>query len=389
MLKVNYLTRPWFFDISLELIKELKHKVELNVIIVIAPATAGYLGLTAKDFDKYKNKTLSIDKVLTGEAYQRLYHYFDGANVLCKFEEHKESSYKNLLGWFKLLKKNSYLLGANLNIIETLSLADWYWLFRIRNRKIFYIIHDPVPHTGEGRKRDQNMIKIYFPFIDKFITYSQFSSKLFSKHFIAYKHKLLTLKMPVFDSHKIRGLVSTSEKNRRKIVFFGRISPYKGVELFYEAAANLAEKYSDVDFIIAGKVFEDYQPYFLEHNPFENIIIKNRFIDLKELNVIMQDAYLCVLPYLDATQSGVIMTSYAFNLPVLISNCEGLLEYCFDKEHFSFSNNNLESLTSQLEQVIENPDWVENYKQEIIDYKQENISSKNSDKIIEGISSKS
>ena len=144
--------------------------------------------------------------------------------------------------------------------------------------------------------------------------------------------------MPVFTSQKLPVKTTAKKSGIKKIVFFGRISPYKGVELFYDAAVALSAKNADVEFVIAGKAHEGYDPGFLKNNQVPAVTIRNHFIDLPELAEIMSDADLCVLPYFDATQSGVIMTCYAFGLPVLVSDSPGLLEYCFDRENFSFEN---------------------------------------------------
>ena len=286
------------------------------------------------------------------------------------------------IAWRNLLRKNPALLNADFNIIETLSLADWFFLLRLRRKNIYYIIHDPQPHTGEGRGRTEKINNLYFPKIQKFITYSQFSTRLFRQHYPAYANKVLTFKMPVFTSQKVELKTPPLPSANKKIVFFGRISPYKGVELFYEAAVKISAQQSNVSFIIAGKAYDDYNPDFLHNNTNPAIAIRNRFIGLDELAEIMGDADLCVLPYFDATQSGVIMTCYAFNLPVLVSNCEGLLEYCFDKDNFSFENKNLNSLVEKMQALINNPTMLLNNRKQIESYAGQNVSLMNSDMVI-------
>lgn len=382
MMEVNYITRPWFFDISIEFIKELKQQVKLNVILIIAPATVGYLGLAEDEGKQYLNKTLKLENVLKGENYNRLYSYFDGANVFCKFEQHNESSYHNALGWFKLLWKHPELFRAKFNIIESLSLADWYFLIRFRNKNLKYIIHDPVAHTGEERGRVALTAKYYFPYINQFITYSQFSAGLFEKHYPKFKDKLLTFKMPVYTSLNLHKKVNSVSNNRKKVVFFGRISPYKGTELFYNVAAELSAQYPETDFVIAGKTIENYHPDFLNHNPHQNIIIKNKFIDLDELFDLMNDADFCVLPYLDATQSGVVMTAYAFNLPVLVSDCPGLLEYCFDSKNYSFVNGDFNDLKLKMKTLLDNAELLEANRKQIINYTKQNVSKKNAELVV-------
>jgi len=378
MLNVNYITRPWFFDISVEFIREFKKQVNLTVIIIVSPESAGYLGINDADAKTYLDKILPLAEVLKGEQYRRLNPYFEGANVVCKFEQHKESHYKNALGWIKLFNQYPKLLKADFNIIETLSLADWYFLIRLRNKKIFYIIHDPQPHTGEGRGRVEMINKLYFPNIQKFITYSNFSTELFKAHYPAYADKVITFKMPVFTSQKLPVKTTSKKPGIKKIVFFGRISPYKGVELFYDAAVALSAKNADVEFVIAGKAHEGYDPGFLRNNQVPAVTIRNHFIDLPELAEIMSDADLCVLPYFDATQSGVIMTCYAFGLPVLVSDCPGLLEYCFDRENFSFENKNLQHLIEKMQHLIDNDTLLNANREQIKEYAAQNVSLLNS-----------
>lgn len=378
MLTVNYITRPWFLDVAVEFINEFKHHVRLNVILIIAPQTASYLGINPKEAKKYLNKTLKIEDVLHGDNKERFYPYFKGTNVFCKFEQHKESSFQNTLSWHKLLKENKNLASADFNVIETLSLADWYFLIRFRNKSLYYIMHDPVPHTGEERGRTAKINKLYFPYIKGFITYSKFASNLFKNYYPKYSSKLFTFSLPIYTSVNVKPHQDIVAK-KNKVVFFGRISPYKGVQLFYDAATRLVNKFPNTQFIIAGKSTDDYQPEFLSINRHPNIIILNQFIDLDQLYEIMSDAKFCVLPYIDATQSGVIMTSYAFNLPVLVSNCEGLLEYCFDQENFSFINGDVEDLTRKIEYLLVDEVFVQNYESAINNFKQQNVSRQNVD----------
>jgi glycosyltransferase involved in cell wall biosynthesis len=127
------------------------------------------------------------------------------------------------------------------------------------------------------------------------------------------------------------------------ILFFGRIESYKGVDLLIDAffKSNLLSK--GVKLVIAGKGRIVHDKSALP----QNVVLINRFIENEELaNLIFHCKYV-VLPYLSATQSGCVMSAYAFNKPVLatdvgdfsltIENCStGLI--CKANDEFSLCN---------------------------------------------------
>src|ERR1700761_3687417 len=289
MLTVNYITRPYFNDISLELIQELKKKCILNVIIIVSTWNIDYLEVK-DDSIKGFGKPFELTDDLAKKIYSRYESYFNGANVILRYEEPKESSLKNTFSWRKLLSANKSIMHADLTILESLSLiADWYLLFKIRKEKIYYIMHDPVPHTGENRKLGKWLLETYYKHINKFVLYSSFSTDLFNSNYPQYAGKTITLKTPIYYNLKLPVEVETSPF-KKKVLFFGRISPYKGVELFYSAAEQLSKEFKDVQFIIAGKSIQNYNPAFLEKNSNANIGVINQFINLDTLAKLMTES---------------------------------------------------------------------------------------------------
>lgn len=383
MLTVNYITRPYFHDIALELIQELKQKCILNVIIIVSPWNIDYLEVKDESIKGY-GKPFKLTEDISNKIYTKYKSYFDGANVIFRYEEPKESSLKNTLSWMKLLSSNKSILKADLNILESFSItADWYLLFKIRNKTLFSIMHDPVPHTGEGHRWVDLVGATYHKYVNKFLLYSSFSTNLFNDNFPQFAGKAITLKTPIYNNLKIPVKTKASHF-KKKVLFFGRISPYKGVELFYAAAEQLSREFKDVQFIIAGKAITGYSPEFLDNNSNPNIKILNQFIDLNTLGELMTESSFCVLPYLDATQSGVVMTAYAYDLPVLVSDCPGLLEYCFDPSNFSFKNGDLSDLISKMRNLLLSESLLQENKKSITSYADMNVSENNVNKILKG-----
>lgn len=380
MRSVTYITRPYFNDIALELIQELKHKCLLNVVINISTWNIDYLEVKDDAHNGF-GKSFKLTESLSNQIYERYASYFEGANIIFRYEEHKETSVKNTLSWMRLLSENKSILQSDLIILESLSVfADWYLMLKLRNKRLYYVMHDPVPHSGE-RHRASKLKHGYYKYVDKFLLYSTFSTDLFNDNFPQHAGKAITLQTPIYSNLKIAARAKTGS-SRKKVLFFGRISPYKGVELFYSAAEQLSKEFPDVLFTIAGKSLPNYSPDFLVENANPNIQIMNKFIDLHTLSKLMTESTLCVLPYLDATQSGVVMTAYAYDLPVLVSDCPGLLEYCFDPANFSFKNGDLNDLIVKMQHILLDESLIKENKRMIASYANLNVSENNVSKIL-------
>jgi glycosyltransferase involved in cell wall biosynthesis len=110
----------------------------------------------------------------------------------------------------------------------------------------------------------------------------------------------------------------------QNILFFGRISPYKGIEYLCEAMTIVHEALPKATLTIAGggKLYFDTTKY--DKLPYINIT--NRYIGMEELASLLTKCTVTVCPYTDATQSGVIMTSYSLCKPVVATNVGGLGE---------------------------------------------------------------
>lgn len=112
------------------------------------------------------------------------------------------------------------------------------------------------------------------------------------------------------------------------MLFYGRISPYKGVEYLIEAALLARAQLPELKVIIAGKPTYSLDTKSIEQDrTFEFL---NGYIPNQQLAHLIHRSALIVCPYTDATQSGVIMTAYAFHKPVLATSVGGIPEMVED-----------------------------------------------------------
>ncbi len=109
------------------------------------------------------------------------------------------------------------------------------------------------------------------------------------------------------------------------VLFFGRIVAYKGLDLLVEAVNLVACKFADVRVCIAGEghVPEKMRKSLSQTSGFQLI---NRYIAPADVADLFLSAKMVVLPYKDASQSGVVPLSYSFARPVITTTVGGLHE---------------------------------------------------------------
>ncbi|WP_375469911.1 glycosyltransferase family 4 protein [uncultured Nostoc sp.] len=109
------------------------------------------------------------------------------------------------------------------------------------------------------------------------------------------------------------------------LLFFGRILPYKGLKYLLEAMPLIAECIPEVKLIIAGKG-ENIRQYFPNGYDEKRYKIINDFIPLEEVGNLFKRSTATVLPYIEASQSGVAALSYGMGTLVVASEVGGLSE---------------------------------------------------------------
>src|SRR5206468_12786006 len=119
-----------------------------------------------------------------------------------------------------------------------------------------------------------------------------------------------------------------SDNSSEYVLLFGKIKPYKGVETLLEAARKVRKKLGNkFRVIIAGKGSKTFLDSLLRTDDLEYIHIENRFIPDIEIPKLFRNARFLVLPYIDASQSGVMSLAYTFSKPVIVSNVGSIAEY--------------------------------------------------------------
>ena len=239
------------------------------------------------------------------------------------------------------------------DIVHVTSAQEWNpaigWFVRHRLKKpLIYTIHDVIHHEGtpvyfritEGLFRNMP---------DGFVVLTDRSKEILTAKGIP-SEKILTAPHGVYDFFT---RYTKDIPEQQEILFFGRIEPYKGVQVLLEAARPLLDEYPDWKLRIAGG--GDITPYqgLLDHPRIE---VTNRFLSNEEVAEAMQRCAITALPYISASQSGVIPTAYAFGKAVIATNVGGIPDMVRDGETgLLVPPNDPEALRAGLRRLMEDP----------------------------------
>jgi glycosyltransferase involved in cell wall biosynthesis len=167
------------------------------------------------------------------------------------------------------------------------------------------------------------------------------------------------------------------ERNYRKrsteklrVLFFGSVRPYKGVDILIEAFSLLPENFKKkVTLVIAGKPLMNVKKLKDAAEKFEiesSIDWKLGFIEDRDIPELFNESDVLVLPYRHIDGSGVLALSLDFSIPVIASNIGGFSELVEDGESgFLVEPENPLALSKCLETVLSDQRLREKMRQNI------------------------
>jgi len=202
----------------------------------------------------------------------------------------------------------------------------------ISKTRICFICHNVMPH--ESTRLDQVLSKYAFLKTRHFIVHSEEDRR----HLLSLKPRAVVRKN-VHPTYAIFGDFAAHEKiqartelgiapDKKTLLFFGLIRPYKGLKYLILAMADIA-KSIDCVLLVVGEFYEPKEEYLslikqlrLE----EHIVIRDEYVKNEAVSLYFSSADVVVLPYVTATQSGIVQIAFGLNKPVITTNVGGLPE---------------------------------------------------------------
>lgn len=250
------------------------------------------------------------------------------------------------------------------------------WSYRIgsafRTKKHVMFCHDPIAHSSAWqvyriisdyllKKCDEIFVltKSFIPIIEK-----NFGVSSNHVHFVPHG------RMSIYKDNDSKSDNNT-ETDCYNFIFFGNITGYKGLNILgkaYRLLLDEPDNGKEYKLTIAGR--GDFSPFREVYDGLPSVQLENRFIPDDEVaEIFRKPNSILILPYLDATQSGVIPIAMEFGVPVIASDTGGLREQLNDGElGVLFECGNEEALKNAMKNMTEHPELVLELKKKTKSY---------------------
>ncbi len=316
-MKIIYYSYPFFADCDFPLVKALQDK-GLDVHYYM-PLHRNFQKASILEFDKPLRKMEFVKASQMGEM--QMYREcvdLDRLYFIKAFPRNKLW----IPSWCLWVYTLWHMKRQRADIIH----IDWQYsdhferfLFRhCLGKKKVLTVHDPIMHSGQPNAATEEIKRLrIFHWADHFILLNKLQATEFSNKYSISPSNISFSKLPNYDSiSKI--LPISSPLNGDYILFFGNIIPYKGLEYLLDAMIKVHAYWPNLKLVVAGSG----ELYFNQskYAGFDYLVWIHRYIGIGELVGLLINCEFVVCPYKDATQSGVIHTTFALGVPVVATN---------------------------------------------------------------------
>lgn len=305
-MRILYLTVPSFFDLEISLIRELTKIVDLKVLMIVSP-------------ESMHSSAFSIDKldercdIIPATEYRGLEKYANMINLNDWYIANNPDN--SILHGISLAKKIRKFYNANgftfLHSTTACKTATMNLPFYAGLKNTLYTLHDPIPHKKQNLFDDIVRSRMMLRSFKNLLFLSDALIEPFCKQYGHARENIYFSRLSVYDF--LQSYPHKPNQYGEYILFFGRIDEYKGVDILIKAYLDSQASKEGVKLIVAGKGTLNDIPEILP----DNVKIINRYIPNDELAHLIRNCKFVVLPYRTATQSGCVMSAFAFNKPIL------------------------------------------------------------------------
>ena len=207
---------------------------------------------------------------------------------------------------------------------------------RFTATRVMFICHNVFPH--ERSVIDQALVRLALTQGQFFIVQSE--KDLHDLKRLLPGAQVRRAAHPIYEALALGGTMTAGEAKRqlgiegKVLLFFGFVREYKGLKYLLRAMPQVMGRI-ETHLLVVGEFWDDKSSYLNligELGIAQAVTIVDRYIPNEELGLYFSAADVVVLPYVDATQSGVTQLAYGFEKPVITTWVGGIPEVVKDGE---------------------------------------------------------
>jgi len=342
---------------------------------------AEYTYELTKEFVKQYNNKIFTSFSKNSEIFIKSNNLTKQSCHISTFDNRYDFLFKSLLLPLKLYKILNFIRKNQIDVVYTTMGHIWTpflaLMLKIAKVKHVFTVHDATVHPGD-KTTPIWLDKIVYNNAFKLVFLSKYVSKQFEKNHTLELNKVILSKHGIlrFNSKNIISKDFDNINNFR-LVFFGRILKYKGLKHLLRVQQKLEEKYDDIFLEIYGS--GDISEYIEDINKIKNIKLVNKWISDDEIYEIFKEPCINIVPYIEASQSGVIPVALSCAIPSIATNIGGLPEQVENDVNGLLINSNglEEDLFNKIEYLYNNKKICNNFSKNCIDYVATRLNWKN------------
>ncbi len=283
-----------------------------------------------KYLNKLANKHRNFEIYLSVSKNAELYKDFKKFNLKSFNIKTYDSKIQAIISFLNILSiKKKFINFLRLNKIDVVYspmfhlwnflISKYFFKYRI---KYLFTVHDAKLHPGENSFILRLIYNLSVKTANGYLTLTKtVKSQLLKDKYFRNK-KIYVARFGNIEN--INNIKKLEKKKGIKFLFFGRILEYKGIHNLLIAFSKFNKDYPNSTLHIVGR--GDVSKYLKLILKNKNIYLINNWISEKSFNTFFRDFHVCVLPYIEASQSGVIPLMFSLGIPVIITPVGGLNE---------------------------------------------------------------
>jgi len=207
----------------------------------------------------------------------------------------------------------------------------WFNLFLAMLPRCGFVltVHDYRAHPGDkpSRKTPQWILDRGIHRADELIVHARHVQELMVRNYTILADRIHVIPHIQLGNHHLQA--NSTVIGPPTVLFFGRIWKYKGLEYLIRAEPLITAQIPNVRIVIAGEGenFSHYRQMMVHP---ERFVVFNEYISDAQRSELFARATVVTLPYIEASQSGVVPVAYSHAKPVVVSNIGGLPEMVDD-----------------------------------------------------------